>query len=91
MAGIVETSSNAEVHGTIALLHTKGVALVQIYHQLVEVFTAHCDVKETCVDGKRAKFLIMAGQMFYDKQTLGCTNTSTLDDCVSYRCWYHRG
>jgi len=82
MAGVVETSPNAEVHGAIGLLHVKGIALVQIHHQLVEVFTAHCDVKETRVDGKGAKCLLMAGQMIYDKQRLGCTNTSTMDDCV---------
>jgi hypothetical protein len=44
----------------------KGVTVVKIHHQL-EVFTAHCSVKETHVGGKGAKFLIMAGQMFYDK------------------------
>ena len=47
-------SPNAEVHSAIGLLHVKGFALMQIHHQLVEVFTAHCDVKETRVDGKGA-------------------------------------
>jgi hypothetical protein len=78
----VETRPNAEVHSAIRLLHVKSVAIVQICHQLEEEFTAHCCVNETRVDGKGAKFLIIAGQMFYDKQRLGCTNTSTMDDCV---------
>jgi ABC-type sugar transport system ATPase subunit len=56
MADVVETSPNAEVHRAIRLLQVKGVTLVQIHHQLVEVFTAHCNVKETCVDGKVLSF-----------------------------------
>ena len=66
-AGIAETSPNAEVHSAIRLLHEKGFMLVQIHHQLVEVFAAHCSVKETHVGGKGAKFLIMAKQIFYGK------------------------
>ena len=47
MAGVVETWPNAEVHSAIRLLHVKGIALVQFHHQLVEVCTAYCNVKET--------------------------------------------